>query len=98
MGMMISFARPADQDRFNATMHELMQLSFAGTVLVNGSWDASDTLDYLEQRMGLSVIPTLRADGSLFTLRGKYVLFTPSGVIVTTSSEDIKEWLPTMEV
>ena len=95
---MISFARPADQDRLNATVYELLRLSFEGTVRVDGDWDASDTLDYLERRMGLGVIPTMRADGSLFALRGKYVLFARDGVVVTTSSVGVKEWLPTIEI
>jgi hypothetical protein len=88
---MISFPRPADQGRLNATVFELLQMNFSGTVLVMGSWDASDTLDYLEDRLGIDVIPTLRPDGSLFSLRGKHILFISDGVIVTTFSADVSD-------
>jgi hypothetical protein len=92
---MISFSRPADQVRLNATVYELLQMNFSGTVLVFGSWDASDTLDYLEDRFGMNLIPTLRPDGSLFSLRGKHVLFISDCVIVTTSPADVSDlsWL-----
>ena len=92
---MISFPRPADQGRLNATVFELLQMNFSGTVLVMGSWDASDTLDYLEDRLGIDVIPTLRPDGTLFSLRGKYILFISDGVIVTTFFADVSDlsWL-----
>ena len=92
---MISFPRPADQGRLNATMFELLQMNFSGTVLIMGSWEASDTLDYLEDRLGMDVIPTLRPDGSLFSLRGKHILFMLDGVIVTTFPADVNDlsWL-----
>ena len=92
---MISFSRPADQVRLNATVYELLQMNFSGIVLVFGSWDASDTLDYLEDRFGMNLIPTLRPDGSLFSLRGKHVLFISDGVIITTSPADVSDlsWL-----
>ena len=92
---MISFPRPADQGRLNATVFELLQMHFSGTVLIMGSWGASGTLDYLEDRLGIDVIPTLRPDGSLFSLRGKHILFISDGVIVTTFPADVSDlsWL-----
>jgi hypothetical protein len=93
--IMITLARPADHDRFNATVYELLGLCFVGTVLIDGVWDPNDTLDYLEQRMCLNIIPTLRADGSFFCLCGKYVLFINDSVVVTTRSTDVTDlsWL-----
>jgi hypothetical protein len=97
---MISFPRPADQGRLNATVFELLQMHFSGTVLIMGSWGASDTLDYLEDRLGMDVIPTLRPDGSLFSLHGKHILFMSDGVIVTTSPADVNDlsWLSRSDV
>lgn len=96
---MITFSRPVDQDRFNATVHELLRLCFVGTVLIDGWWDSNDTLDYLEQRMRINLIPTLRTDGSLFFLCGKYVLFIHDCVIVTTLCADVTDlsWLQSNE-
>lgn len=92
---MISFSRPADQNRLNATVYELLNMCFVGTVLVDGEWDPNETLDYLEQRMRMKIIPTLRNDGSLFFLCGKYVLFIHDSVIVTTLLSDVTDlsWL-----
>lgn len=89
---MITFSRPANQDRLNATVYELLGLCFVGTVMVDGEWDPNHTLEYLENRMRMQIIPTLRGDGSLFFLCGKYVLFIPTGVIVTTSTADVRDW------
>jgi hypothetical protein len=89
--LMISFSQPADQNRLNATVYELIRMRFVGTVYIDGEWDAYDALTYLEERLRVELIPTLRTDGSLFRLNGKYVLFSDDGVIVTTSLSEIKE-------
>jgi hypothetical protein len=86
---MISFSRPGSQDRFHATLYELIRMRFSGTILVDGGWDAYDALAYLEARMRMEIIPTLRANGSLFFLNGKYVQFTDDCVVVTTSRAEL---------
>jgi hypothetical protein len=79
---MIFFSTPCNQDRLNATVFELLQMRFNGSVHIGGAWDASDTLDYLEQRMRRALIPTVREDGTLFCLLGKCVHFAPDHVVV----------------
>ena len=86
---MVFFTTPVDQGRLNAAVHELIRLRFHGPAYIAGNWDPYDTLDYLELRMGLDIIPTLRPDGSLFRLRNKYVFFTDDHVVVSTSYEDV---------
>ena len=81
---MVFFSRPANQDRFNATVYELIRMRYNGTVCVEGWWDTYDTLSYLEHRMKLEIIPTLRSDGSVFFLNGKCVLFREEHVLVST--------------
>lgn len=87
---MVFFSKPADQDRFNATVYELVRMRFDGAACVDGWWDPHDTLSYLERRMKLEIIPTLRSDGSLFYINGKRVLFLENGVIVSASKGDIR--------
>lgn len=86
---MISLSRPASQDRFHATLYELIRMRFSGTILINGEWDAYDALAYLETRMRMEIIPTLRANGSLFLLNGKYIQFADDAVVVTTSRAEL---------
>lgn len=88
---MILLSRPASQDRFHATLYELIRMRFSGTIYVDGEWDAYDALAYLETRMRMEIIPTLRTNGSLFHLNGKYVHFLDENVVVTTSSAEITE-------
>ena len=88
---MMLFTKPADQDRFNATVYDLIHLRFNGAVCIDGEWDAYDSLAYLEQRMGVEIIPTLRVDGSLFHLRHKFILFLDDRVVVTTSLSILNE-------
>ena len=86
---MVFFSRPLNRDRFHATLYELIRMKFQGVVYVDGEWDAYDALAYLERRMRMEIIPTLSADGSLFQMNGKYVLFTDENVIVSTSVLDV---------
>ena len=81
---MLYFPKPADHGRFNATLHQLIHMRFNGSVCIAGAWDMYETLAYLERRMKMGVIPTLRSDGAFFTLRGKNVIFTNRAVYVTT--------------
>ena len=81
---MVFLSKPASQDRFNATVYELIRMRYNGTVCVEGSWDTDDTLSYLEHRMKLEIIPTLRHDGSVFFLNDKCILFQEDGVLVST--------------
>jgi hypothetical protein len=86
---MAFFSVPSDQGRLNATVHELIRLRFHGPVYIGGNWDPYDTLDYLECRMGLELIPTLKPDGSLFRLSNKFVSFTDECVIVSMNYQDV---------
>ena len=86
---MIYFSKPCDQGRFNATVYELLRMNYAGGVSIEGNWDIPATLTYLESRLNVSVLPTLKEDGSLFQFQNKYVLFMPSSVLVTTNVADI---------
>ena len=89
---MLFFSRPADHERFNATVFELIRMRFNGSVCIPGVWDANETLRYLEKRTGFEIIPTLKLDGSFFTIRGKHIIFTKASVIVTT------EWLDALAI
>jgi len=88
---MVFFTKPADQGRFNAAVHELLRLRFNGPAFIDGEWDPYDTLDYLEFRMGLKIIPTLRQDGSLFRVHNKFVCFTDVNVIISPSFADVAD-------
>ena len=79
---MLVFSEPADQDRLNACIYDLLHLNVCGTLCVPGQWDCSDTLDYLERRLGLAMIATLREDGTVFVVCGRTVCFTGEGVFV----------------
>ena len=88
---MILLSRPASQDRFHATLYELIRMRFSGTISVDGEWDAYDALEYLETRMRMEIIPTLRTNGSLFHLNGKYIRFSNDNVLITTSQTMISD-------
>ena len=79
---MLRFTKPADHDRFNATLYELCNMKFQGGVVIDGRWDADIALQYLERRSKLRIIPTLNADGSVFRLHEKGVVFEPDRVMV----------------
>lgn len=79
---MVQFTRPATQDRFNATIYELLRMKFNGEVTVPGNWDPYITLDYLENRFRLCIIPTLTPNGSSFEMFEKLVIFSQDGVLV----------------
>ena len=86
---MLFFSRPCDHDRLNAAVFDLVHTRFNGTVHVEGDWDPCCTLEYLERRMGTGLLPTMNCEGTLFFLRGKYVVFTPTCVVVTTLKADM---------
>ena len=86
---MIWFSKPCDQDRFNATLYELLHMKFSGTVAMRGDWDAYDALDYLERRLKIRVLPTLRDDGSVCYFNDKYVIFMDDRVMVTNVHHEI---------
>ena len=80
---MLVLSRPWDQDRFNAALHEVLTLNITGTVCIQGSeWDCYSTLGYLEKRLKTSFIATGRMDGSEFSVCGKRISFTDSGVFI----------------
>ena len=79
---MLRFTKPADHDRFNATLYELCYMNFQGGVVIDGSWDADTALQYMERRSKLRVIPTLNADGSVFKFRNKGVVFERDRVVL----------------
>jgi len=81
---MIFFSRPCDHDRLNAAVYSVISMHFNGAVCILGSWDAYETLDYLERRMRNRLIGTLNEDGTLFRVRGKYVYFDSDCVIIAT--------------
>jgi len=83
------FSRPSDQDRLNATVYSVVSMDFCGAVRIDGSWDAYETLGYLERRMRNRLIGTLNDDGTLFRVRGKYVYFDSDHVLVTTCQSDV---------
>jgi hypothetical protein len=82
---MLFFSTPCNHDRLNATIYDLLHMRFNGSVRIGGSWDAFETLDYLEHRMQRSLIPTIREDGTLFVLMGKCVCFAADHVDVSDS-------------
>ena len=86
---MIFLSRPCDQDRLNATVYSVVSMNFYGAVCIPGSWDAYDTLGYLERRMRNRLIGTLNDAGTLFRVRGKYVYFDSDRVFVSTSEADV---------
>jgi hypothetical protein len=83
-GVMVKFSAPVTQDRFNATIFELLKMRFNGDVAVTGNWDAYDTLEYLENRFRVCIIPTLTSDGSAFRFRDKLVVFYDDAVLVSS--------------
>lgn len=88
---MITFNRPLTQDRLHAALYELIRMRFTGTVIIEGGWDAYDALEYLENRLRVEIIPTMRMDGSLFYLNDKYVRFLIDHVVITTFTSDAIE-------
>ena len=56
---------------------------------MRGDWDAYDALDYLERRLKIRVLPTLRDDGSVFYFNDKYVIFMDDRVMVTNVHHEI---------
>ena len=90
---MLFFSRPCDQGRLNATVFELVNMRFNGSVLIDGCWNSHDALSYLEARTRAGLIPTINDDGTLFRLSGKYIYFAPDCVLVTTVRDDLP--LPT---
>ena len=86
---MIYFSRPCDHDRLNATVYSVISMHFDGAVCIQGSWDAYETLDYLERRMRRRMIGTLNESGTLFSVRGKYVYFDSDCVLITTCKSDL---------
>jgi hypothetical protein len=83
---MLEFTQPADHDRFNSWLYEMLNMKICGSVSVPGAWDCYETLDYLECRLKQSVIATLREDGSIFRVRGKTVYFEDDRVTVIQNS------------
>lgn len=79
---MLVLSEPANQDRFNACIYDLLHLNVCGTLCVPGRWDWSSTLDYLERRLKQTLIATLREDGSVFVVRGRVICFTEDGVFM----------------
>ena len=79
---MLEFTQPADQDRFNSWLYEMLYMKICGPVSVPGEWDCYKTLGYLECRLKQSVIATLREDGSIFKVCGKTVYFEEDRVTV----------------
>lgn len=59
-------------------------MRFNGGVVIDGEWDPDTTLQYLEQRNRQRIIPTMRSDGSVFQLNGKYVQFCDDHVMVVS--------------
>ena len=86
---MVFLSKPADQRRLNATVHELIGLQFDGLVFVRGQWDPFDTLEYLERRRDISLIPTISSDGHLFRLCDKFIAFTDECVIISSCLNDV---------
>lgn len=86
---MVFFSTPVNVDRFNATVYELLRLRFHGPAYIPGRWDPCVTLDYLEERLRLAIIPTFRSDGSLFFICDKYVLFCDQYVVISQSLSDL---------
>lgn len=79
---MLMLSQPADQDRLNACVYDLLHQNVCGTLCVPGQWDCSSTLDYLERRLRQTMIATLREDGSVFVVCGHMVCFTADEVFV----------------
>lgn len=81
---MLRLGRPADHDRFNATLHDVCNMRFNGGVVIDGAWDADLALRYLERRNKNKLIPTMQLDGSVFQLHDKGVFFRDDQVLVVS--------------
>jgi hypothetical protein len=86
---MIEFSQPLTHHRFDSTVYEVLKMKFNGSVKIPGEWDPFRTLDYLERRTGIPLIPTLVDDGSSFILMGKSVSFSPSHVLISAKHDEI---------
>ncbi len=79
---MLEFTQPANHDRFNSWVYDMLHMKICGSVSVPGEWDCYATLDYLECRLKQTIIATLCEDGSIFRLCGKTVYFGDHGVTI----------------
>jgi hypothetical protein len=80
---MLVLSCPANHDRLNAAVFEVIHLNVSGAVCILGSgWDCYITLGYLEKRMKCLMIATQCSDGSEFRVCGRTVCFTDEGVFI----------------
>ena len=86
---MVSLSKPANPERLGAVIYELIRLQFDGPVYIDGEWDAFDALQYLEDRDGIEIIPTLNEAGTLFFIGGKFISFTNDCVVVSQNRDDM---------
>lgn len=91
--MVMHLSTPADQDRLNAALFELIQLRFNGAVWLPGDcWDCACALRYIEARSRRRcarygwVAPDGGPAGGGFLFGDKRLLFTERGVLVKTST------------
>jgi hypothetical protein len=89
---MLILSPPVTQERFNATVKEVIGLNILGSVLIppppsgtyeTNKWDPGALIDYLEHALRIAVIPTLEEDGSTFLVWGKRVEFIEKGVLIS---------------
>ena len=81
---MIEFSKPSTHHRFDSTVYEIINMKFNGSVRIPGEWDPFRTLEYLERRTRIPVIPTLNEDGSEFICMDKVVSFSLSHVMISS--------------
>jgi len=86
---MVYLSKPINQERLGAVIYELTRLRFDGPVYIDGEWDAFDALQYLEERKGVEIIPTLNEAGTLFFIDGKFISFMDDCVIVSQNKGDM---------
>lgn len=87
---MIFFSAPCNQDRLNATLHELLHLKFQGAVRVEGCWDVLSAVEYLKGRCCILEPHSLTTGVEpLYVCNDKLVLFAPAFIMVTTDADDV---------
>lgn len=79
---MLILPRPANQDRLNAAVVEVIGLNVMGPVGIPGDWDAHETIRYAESRAKASIVPYASEQGVGFFSSDKWVHFTPLRVTI----------------
>ena len=80
---MLLLTKPANQDRFNAAVVEVISLNVLGSVGIPGLWDTDNTLQYIERKTKDPVTQfNCPQHGTRFHTRNKCIYFTDAGILI----------------